>query len=76
MRVLPALLPIIKRENTVVRHKLKRLLPVGLLFLSGGLVLHNWTHGPYFSFAAGMLIGMSVVVVVAGLIAGRSSVLR
>ena len=49
----------------VLRSKLKVLLPMGLLMLSGGLILHNWTHGGYIDFASGFLIGMSIVFLIA-----------
>lgn len=45
--------------------KLKNLLPVGLLSLAGGLLLHNFAHSRYSEFAAGLLIGMSLVFVIA-----------
>jgi len=49
------------------RDKLNRLFPIGLLMLSIGLMLHNWTHGRYSDFAGGFLIGMSIVFMLAGL---------
>lgn len=36
-----------------------------------GLTLHNFTHGRYIEFAAGFLIGMSLVFMIAGTL-GRS----
>lgn len=52
----------------MIQRKVKRLLPVGLLVLSIGLILHNWTHGHYWEFAGGFLIGMSIVFMIAGFI--------
>ena len=49
----------------MLRSKLKVLLPIGLVTLSGGLILHNWTHGRYSDFASGFLIGMSIVFLIA-----------
>jgi len=47
--------------------KLKNLFPVGMLSLSAGLILHNFLHTRYSEFAAGVLIGMSIVLMIAGL---------
>lgn len=46
----------------------KNLLPVGLLSLSGGLLLHNFLHTRYSEFVAGLLIGMSIVFMFAGFV--------
>jgi hypothetical protein len=42
------------------------LLPVGLILLAAGLILHNWISGARAEFPAGFLIGMSIVFMVAG----------
>ncbi len=55
----------------MLHRKFNRLVPIGLLMLSGGLILHNWVHGRYTEFAGGFLIGMSVVFMIAGVM-GRS----
>ena len=34
--------------------------------LACGLLLHNFIHGRYTEFAAGLLIGMSTVLIIAG----------
>lgn len=47
--------------------KLKNLFPVGMLSLSAGLILHNFLHTRYSEFAAGVLIGMSIVLMIASL---------
>jgi uncharacterized membrane protein YccC len=44
---------------------LGRLFPVGVLMLSGGLLLHNFLHARSIEFAAGFLIGMSIVFLIA-----------
>jgi len=56
----------------VLRRKLSRLLPIGALMLAAGLILHNFLHGRYTEFAAGFLIGMSAVFMIAGFISQRS----
>jgi tetrahydromethanopterin S-methyltransferase subunit B len=43
--------------------------------LSGGLILHNWTHGNYTNFASGFLIGISLVFLIASVLS-RSRSLR
>jgi hypothetical protein len=48
--------------------KLNRLLPIGLIMLSAGLGLHIWTRGDYSESAAGFLIGISLVFVIAGFV--------
>jgi hypothetical protein len=52
----------------MIQRKLNRLLPVGLLLLSLGVILHNWTHGRYSEFAGGFLIGMAIVFMIAGFV--------
>lgn len=46
--------------------KLNRLLPVGLIMLAVGLMLHNWIRNGRTDFVAGLLIGMSLVFMIAG----------
>jgi hypothetical protein len=53
----------------VLQRKLNRLLPIGLLMLATGLLLHNWMHGRYTEFAGGFLIGMAAVFMIAGFVA-------
>jgi hypothetical protein len=48
--------------------KLNRLLPVGLLLLAAGVFLHNFTHARSSEFASGLLIGMSLVFLIAGFV--------
>lgn len=47
--------------------KLRNLFPIGMLSLSAGLILRNFLHSRYSEFAAGMLIGMSIVFMIASL---------
>ena len=47
--------------------KWKNLLPLGLMSMSAGLILRNFLHSHYSEFAAGLLIGMSIVFMIAGL---------
>ena len=49
------------------RNKWKNLTPIGLMSLSAGLILHNFRHSHYSEFVAGLLIGMSIVFMIAGL---------
>ena len=41
-------------------------MPVGLLMLAAGLILHMFVHARYTEFASGFLIGMSLVFMIAG----------
>ncbi len=50
----------------MLHRKLSRLLPIGVLMLAAGLILHNFLHGRYTEFTAGVLIGMSAVFMIAG----------
>lgn len=52
----------------MLRRKLNRLLPIGLLMLATGLILHNWVHGRHTDFAGGFLIGMAAVFMIAGFV--------
>ena len=52
----------------MLRSKMNRLIPIGGLMLAGGLILHNWMHGRPTEFAAGFLIGMSIVFMIAGVV--------
>jgi hypothetical protein len=50
------------------QDKLNRLLPVGLVMLATGLFLRNFAHGHFSNFGAGILIGMSLVFMIAGFV--------
>jgi hypothetical protein len=49
-------------------RKMNRLLPIGLLMLAAGLILHNFLRAHYSEFAGGFLIGMALVFMIAGLV--------
>jgi hypothetical protein len=49
-------------------RKMNSLLPIGMLMLAGGLILHNFTHARYSEFTGGFLIGMSLVFMIAGFV--------
>jgi hypothetical protein len=44
---------------------------VGLLALAAGLLVRLFTHASYSEFAAGFLIGLSIVLIIFGMV-GRS----
>ena len=48
------------------RSQLNRLLPIGLLMLGAGLLLHIWMPGDYAESASGFLLGISAVFIVFG----------
>lgn len=48
------------------RHKMTRLLPIGLVLLASGLLLHNWMRGDYAESVSGFLIGISLVFMIVG----------
>ncbi len=52
----------------MLKRNLNYLLPTGAFMLSGGLLIHNFLHGRCTEFAAGFLIGMSLVFVIAGFV--------
>lgn len=52
----------------MLQRKLDRLLPIGILMLATGLVLHSWGHGRHMEFAGGFLIGMAAVFMIAGFV--------
>jgi uncharacterized membrane protein len=41
-------------------------IPMGLFALAAGILLHLFTHAKYLEFAGGFLIGLSIVLIVAG----------
>lgn len=58
------------------RNYWKNLLPIGLLSLSAGLILHNFLHTRYSEFAAGLLIGISIVFIIAGFVKSAPASLK
>jgi hypothetical protein len=57
------------KERSVLRSKVNRLLPLGLLMLASGLIVHNFIHAAYTESTAGLLIGMASVFMIAGFVA-------
>ena len=55
----------------MLKGKFNRLIPLGLLMLAGGLVLHTFMRARYFEFAGSVLIGMSLVFLAAGFVRPR-----
>jgi hypothetical protein len=52
----------------MVRRKLNRFIPVGLLLLCVGITLRSWMHTRYSAFAAGFLMGIALVFIIAGFV--------
>jgi hypothetical protein len=52
----------------MTRRKISRLIPVGLLMMSSALLYHNWMHGRGSDFAVGMLMGISIAMMIVGLV--------
>ena len=46
--------------------KLNRLLPTGTILLAAGLGLHLWARGNFAEGISGFLIGIAVVLIIAG----------
>lgn len=57
------------------RSKLNPLLPIGLLMLGAGLLLHIWMHGDYAQSASGFLLGLSVVFILFGFLSQKRGAL-
>jgi len=53
--------------------KASRLIPIGLVMLSAGLMLNNWAHTRYSHFGGGFLLGMAIVFLLAGIVKQRRS---
>jgi hypothetical protein len=51
-----------------MQRKISPFVPVGLLALVVGILLRNFTHTNYSEFAAGLLIGMSIVFLIFGVV--------
>ena len=45
------------------RRKISQLVPLGVVLLASGLLLHNWMHGDYADSISGFLIGVSLVFI-------------
>lgn len=46
--------------------KLHRVLPIGTILLAAGLGLHNWIRGDYSDGLSGFLVGIGVILIIAG----------
>ena len=55
----------------MLKSKFNCLIPTGLLMLAGGLLLHSFMHEGYSEFAGGLLIGMSLVFLIAGVVGSQ-----
>ncbi len=53
------------------RRKVHLFIPVGLLMMSSALLWHNFMHDRFSDFAVGMLMGMSLTMMIVGLIRQR-----
>ncbi len=58
----------------MLSKKMGRLLPLGLVFLATGLLLHEWMQGRYGEFTSGFLMGMSLVFMIAGALRRRGGI--
>lgn len=52
----------------MLSRKMSRLMPIGLMLLASGLLLHRM-HGDYVESISGFLIGISIVFLIAGFVA-------
>lgn len=50
------------------RKRISQLVPLGVVLLASGLLLHNWMHGDYADSISGFLIGVSLVFIVFGFV--------
>jgi len=55
----------------VSRRNMSRLVPIGLMLLASGLLLHNLSHGEYTESISGFLIGISLVFMIVGFMGYR-----
>lgn len=51
--------------------KASRLVPVGLLLMSAGILYHNWMHAPFSEFIGAALMGMSIAMMLVGTMRSR-----
>ncbi|HTC48914.1 MAG TPA: hypothetical protein VK722_16440 [Candidatus Aquilonibacter sp.] len=52
----------------MTRRRIGIFVPVGLFALATGTLLRLYTHANYTEFAAGFLIGISLVLIIAGFV--------
>lgn len=55
------------------RRKVHPLIPVGLLMMSSALLWHNFMHDGFSDFTVGLLMGVSLGMMILGLIRQRRS---
>ncbi len=55
------------------RRKVSPFIPIGLLMMSSALIWRNFMHGRFTDFAVGLLMGMSIAMMIGGLIKQRRS---
>jgi hypothetical protein len=60
----------------MIRRRVSRFIPVGLLALVASNLLRLYTHGNYWHFAVGFLMGLSIVFMIAGLVRQRRGMTR
>lgn len=58
------------------QRKMSLFTPVGLLVLVAGLLVRQFTHSNYSDFAAGFLMGGSLVLLIAGLVRQKRGMTR
>jgi uncharacterized membrane protein YfcA len=52
----------------MIQRKITLFVPVGLLGVVAGVFLHYYVHGQYSDFASGFLMGLSVVLLIFGVV--------
>lgn len=55
----------------MTQRKMNRLIPVGLLVMSSALIYRNFMHGRASDFAVGLLMGISIGLMIVGLVKQR-----
>jgi uncharacterized membrane protein len=55
-------------EKIMVRRKARYFVSAGLILLAASILVRNQMHSSYAEFAGGLLIGMSLVFIIAGTI--------
>jgi hypothetical protein len=58
----------ILRRAELNQRNVRVFIPVGLFSLAAGILLHLFTHARYSEFAGGFLIGLSLVLIIAGVV--------
>jgi hypothetical protein len=60
----------------MMQRKISLFTPVGLFALVAGILVRLYTHSNYSEFAAGFLIGFSLVLMVAGFVRQKRAVAK